>query len=150
MSAVFAFLHHVAAFALVGALASEFFLVERHPTAAQARKLQRADLVYGISAGVLLVVGPLRVFVFENGGSSYFTNVFFLAKLSLFAVVGLASIYPTAVFLSWSRYLKVNQLPHLTDSQVRGVRSAVVLELVGIVGIVLCASLMARGFGQFG
>jgi putative membrane protein len=150
MSAIFAFLHHVTAFSLVSALVTEFFLLERNPTTAQARRIQRADLVYGISAGVLLIVGLLRAFFFEKSGSYYFTNAFFITKISLFAMVGLMSIYPTVLFLSWNRHLKASQLPQLTDAQVRRVRSTVVLELVGVIGIVLCASLMASGFGQFG
>jgi len=150
MNAIFAFLHHVTAFSLVSALVTEFFLLERNPTATQARKMQRADLIYGLSAGVLLIVGLLRVFIFEKGGSYYFTNAFFITKLSLFAAVGMASIYPTVLFLSWNKHLKASRPPQLTDVQVQRVRLAVVLELVVVVGIVLCASLMARGYGQFG
>jgi putative membrane protein len=150
MNATVAFLHHVTAFSLVSALVAEVFLLERSPSTAQARRIQRVDLVYGISAGVLLIVGLLRVFFFEKGGLYYFANAFFIAKLSLFAMVGLMSIYPTVLFLSWNRQLKASQPPRLTDAQVRRLRSTVVLELAGVLGIVLCASLMARGFGQFG
>ena len=150
MNAIFAFLHHVAALSLVGALVSELFLVERDPTAAQARKIQRVDLVYGISAGVLLIVGLMRVFFFEKGSSYYFMNALFITKLSLFAVVGLASIYPTVLFLSWNTQLKISQPPQLTDARARRVRSIVALELIAVVGIAFCAALTARGFGQLG
>jgi putative membrane protein len=149
-TAVFAFLHHLAAFTMAGALIAELALFERNPTVAQARKQQRADMLYGISAGAVLIVGLLRVFFFEKGGAYYFANAAFIAKLSLFVLVGLASIYPTVVFLSWGKQLKSNRPPQLSDLQADRVRSILVLELAGIAAILLCAALMARGIGQLG
>jgi len=67
MSAFFAFLHHLAAFALVAALAVEFVLIRDTLTVASARKIVRVDMVFGLSSGVVLVVGLLRVFYFEKG-----------------------------------------------------------------------------------
>jgi hypothetical protein len=67
MSTLFAFLHHVAAFTLVSALAVEFVLIRQDLTLAIARRLPIVDAVLGISAGFLLVVGLLRVFFFEKG-----------------------------------------------------------------------------------
>jgi putative membrane protein len=67
MTSFFAFLHHVAAFALVAALVVEFVLIKEDLTLKSARKLQLADLAFGISAGIVLVVGLLRVFYFEKG-----------------------------------------------------------------------------------
>jgi putative membrane protein len=67
MSAAFAFLHHVAAFALVAGIVVEFVLMRQDLDAAAARRLALADMAVGLSAGVLLVVGLLRVFYFEKG-----------------------------------------------------------------------------------
>ena len=53
MAALLAFLHHVAAFVLVSALVVEFMLVRDELNVRNARRLQVADLVYGIAAGVL-------------------------------------------------------------------------------------------------
>ncbi len=48
-----------------------------------ARRLALADLVLGVvSAGVLLVVGLLRVFYFEKGAAFYFSSGAFIAKLA--------------------------------------------------------------------
>ena len=63
-----AFLHHVAAFALVAALAVELVLVKAPIDIQRARTLLRVDAVLGLSAGVLLAVGMLRVLYFEKGG----------------------------------------------------------------------------------
>jgi putative membrane protein len=142
MSAFMAFLHHVAAFALVAALVLEFVLIRDGMNGTTVRRLARADVVLGISAGVLLVVGLLRVFYFEKGASFYFHNAAFIAKLALFMAVALLSIYPTVKFLAWRK----NPDP----ASVPAVRRVLHLEIVGVVLILLFAALMARGIGHFG
>jgi putative membrane protein len=140
MAWLFAFLHHAAAFALVGALAVELVLLRSELNAQTVRRLQRADMALGISAGILLVVGLLRVFYFEKGAAYYFHNTAFLAKLALFILVALVSIYPTRAFISWRKSPPdAARLPAL--------RKIVHLELAGVVVILLCAALMARGMG---
>ena len=111
MTALFAFLHHLAAFALVGAIAVEFALARGSLDAASARKLLAADAVLGAAAGLLLVVGLLRVFLFEKGANYYFHNGFFILKLALFIGLGLLSIVPTREFLSWRAALKAGRAP---------------------------------------
>jgi putative membrane protein len=101
----FAFLHHLAAFALVGAVASEFILIRGELTVTRARQVLAADMVLGVSAGVVLVVGFTRVFRFDKGADYYFHSIPFIGKLSLFVVVALLSIYPTVQFLSWRAVL---------------------------------------------
>jgi putative membrane protein len=147
-SAVMAFIHHLAAFTLAGALMAELALFGDDLDLRQARKVQRVDLAYGIAAGVLLVAGLLRVWYFEKGGAYYFHNLFFIAKVSLFLLVALLSIYPTVLFMSWNKQLKTGVSPHLGDAQVRRVRTVIRLELLGVVGILLCAPLMAGGIGM--
>jgi putative membrane protein len=46
-------------------------------TIPEARRIQRVDLAYGISAGLLLVFGLLRVFFFEKGVNFYIHSPFF-------------------------------------------------------------------------
>lgn len=147
-SAFFAFVHHVAAFTLAAALTAELALFERDLNVRQARRVQLADLAYGISAGVLLVVGLLRVLYFERGGTYYFDNVFFMAKLSLFILVALLSIYPTVLFRSWNKQLNTGIPLQIAEAQFRRVRSIIRWELLGIVGILFCAPFMARGIGM--
>ncbi len=150
MPALFAFVHHAAAFALVSALVLELVLVREELTVRTARLLQKADMAFGMAAGVLLVAGLARVFYFEKGAAYYFHNAPFIAKLSLFIVVGLLSIYPTVVFLSWRSATKEGKAPPATPAELRTIRKIVHFELVGVVLIMLCAALMARGIGQFG
>ena len=70
-NSLMASLHHLSAFTLVACLVYEFVAFRKSLTAGEVRLIQRVDLWYGISAGVLVVVGLLRVFYFEKGASFY-------------------------------------------------------------------------------
>ena len=147
MTSLFAFLHHIAAFTLFAALVVELILIREVLTVGTARRLQVADMVFGISAGVLIVVGLLRVFYFEKGAYYYFHTWTFIAKLTLFLIVGLVSIVPTREFLSWRKAVKQGQAPSVSPDKVRALRSIMHWELVGVVAIILMAALMAKGVG---
>lgn len=150
MTPLFAFLHHLAAFTLVAAVAIEFILLRGELTAPRARQILAADAVLGVSAGVVLLVGLARVFRFEKGADYYVHSVPFIAKLSLFVIVAFLSIYPTVQFLSWRTALRQGQAPILADDKRRALRMFLHLELALIVVILLCAALMAKGVGYFG
>ena len=145
MSTLFAFLHHVSAFMLVAALAIEFTLIRQELTLSSARGLQFADLALGIAAGTLLVIGLMRVFFFEKGASYYFHSYAFLAKFSLFIVVGLLSIVPSLEFVSWRGALTAGRVPVIDARKLRLVTGIIHGELFAIVIILLCAAIMARG-----
>jgi putative membrane protein len=145
MTVLFAFLHHLAAFALVGALAVEFVLIKQELTVATARKLAITDAVLGAAAGLLLVAGLLRVFYFEKGAAYYFHSHAFLTKFSLFVIVALLSIVPTIEFLSWRKALKAGQVPAVAAPKLKRLRMIIHVELAAIVLILLCAAIMAKG-----
>jgi len=149
MPALFAFLHHVAAFALFAALVVELVLIRGMLTAESARKLQVADAIYGVSAVAVLLVGLARVFHFEKGATYYFHTWTFIAKLALFALVGLASIIPTREFLRWRAAVKAGQVPDVSPARIEQIRSIIHYELMAVVLILLMAALMARGVGLF-
>jgi putative membrane protein len=146
MAATLAFLHHLAAFTLVSALAIEFVLLREQLTLSSARRLLAVDGIYGAAAVILLIVGLGR-FHFEKGAFYYFHTWTFIAKLSLFLVVGLLSIVPTLSFLSWRRAVRAGQVPEVSDERMQRLRMIIHLELTGIVFILLFAALMAKGIG---
>jgi len=148
MAWLFAFLHHVAAFALVATLMLEFVLIKDDLSLKSARRLQITDLAVGVSAATVLVAGLLRVFFFEKGSAYYFQSPPFVAKLSLFVAIALASIYPTVEFLSWGASLKQGRVPSVAPGTLRRIRLVIHLELAGILFIILFATLMARGVGS--
>jgi putative membrane protein len=147
MAALFAFLHHISAFTLFAAIVVEFVLLRGTLTVESARKILRADMIYGISAGVLLLVGLARVFHFEKGAYYYFHTWTFIAKLSLFIIVGLLSAIPTMEFMRWRSAVRSGEVPALSPERLKTIRSVLHYELVGVVLIILFAALMAKGIG---
>jgi putative membrane protein len=146
-SAVMAFLHHLAAFTTVAALAVEVAMFKPPLTPVQARRLQRTDNIYGLAAVAVLIIGGLRVAYFEKPSVYYLHDLFFITKLAAFLIAALISIYPTIVFLSWNAALKAGGAPEVSAERTRRVRRCLMLELTLIVVILACAALMARGFG---
>ena len=146
-AAVFAFLHHVSAFILFAAIVVEFALIRSTLTVENARRILLFDMILGIAAGVLLLVGLLRVFYFEKGAAYYFHNWAFHTKLTLFVLIGLASIIPTREFLRWRPSVKAGEVPKTDPGKLRTVRTIIHAEMAGVVLILLMAALMAKGIG---
>jgi putative membrane protein len=149
-SALFAFLHHAAAFLLVAVVTVELVLLRGEITLASARTLLRMDSVYGLCALVLLIVGFIRVIYTEKGAHYYFHSGTFVAKLALFVIVGLLSIIPTVQFLGWRKAVKAGEAPALDEAARRRMRMIIHTELTLLFLIMLCAALMARGIGFIG
>jgi putative membrane protein len=150
MQTLFAFLHHVAAFALVGALAAEFVLIRGELSEKTAARMLAADAVYGASAGIVVVVGLLRVFYFEKGAAYYLHSIPFLLKFSLVVIAGGLSMVPTREYLSWYKPLKQGRAPVIDERKRTALRKIIHIELALVVLILLCAALMARGVGYLG
>jgi putative membrane protein len=150
MAAFFSFLHFLGAFALVAALVVELVFIREELNVRNARRLVVADAIYGMSAGLVLIAGGLRVFFFEKGSAYYFASIPFLLKITLFFLIAAASIYPTFEFLKWYKPLKQGQPPSVSEDKRRLIRSLIHVELVAVLLLVLCAALMAKGIGYRG
>ena len=149
IAALVSFAHFFAFFALTAALMLQLTLISESISVDIAKRIQRADRVYGIAAILLLIFGLLRVYYFDKGVDYYFSNAFFLLKIGVFVLVGLMSLYPTIIYLRWNAELKQNISPDLSTRQVHLLRRIIHTELVGILAVLLCAALMARGLGSF-
>lgn len=148
VSALVAFAHFAAAFALAASLVYERAVFNRHPSASDVRRLAAADRWYGLASVVLLGAGFARAIWFEKGWAFYAANPFFHLKITLFVIVGLLSIYPTVMFIRWSKAAKQGQAPVVTDLQYRRLSLVLNLEIAALLLIVASASLMAHGVMQ--
>lgn len=146
-TAFMAFLHHLFAFTLVACVVYEFIAYRKGLGIEEARRIQRADLLYGISAGLLLVVGLLRVIYFEKGWAFYNQSPFFWVKMNTFLITGLLSIDPTIRYLRWNKTLKENKAIEISDGEFKRTRIILWLEVIGLAVILLSAAFMARGIG---
>jgi putative membrane protein len=144
---LFAFLHFLAVFGIVATVFLEWQTMSSAPTFAEARRIQVSDRWFGVFAMAVLVVGLLRVFYFEKGKAFYASSPFFHAKLTLFVLVGLLSIYPTIRFIKWGAQTKQGLAPVVSAVEYKRIMLMLRAELVLLLGVALCASLMARGVG---
>ena len=147
-TALMAFVHHILAFTLTACLVYEFIAYRKNMDLAEIRRIQRVDLAYGISAGLLVLVGLLRVFFFEKGVNFYIHNPFFWVKMVAFLVVALLSIDPTIRYIRWNRTLRQNAAPEISEAEYKRTRLLLWLEVIGIAVILLAAPMMARGIGM--
>jgi putative membrane protein len=150
MNAFAAFLHHIAFVVIMLTLSAEMLMLKQALTLASAKKILRYDAISGASAGLILVIGILRVMYFEKGADYYMHSVPFIIKMALFLAIALLSIYPTLTFLKWNKSLKQGVVPELSDAQNRTLRGIIHLELTLLVLMILCAALMAKGIGYLG
>ena len=145
-----AFIHHAAAFIVVAALMVELVILRNDLTVPSARSVVRMDMVHGIAATLLLVVGFVRVLHTEKGSMYYFSSGPFLVKLTLFIAVALLSIYPTMKFMGWRRALREQRVPDFDAGTRRKVRMLIHVELTLLFVIMLMAVMMARGIWYLG
>lgn len=144
LDAHLAALHHLLAFALVGMLVSEWVLLRGEVSASAVARLVRTDLLYGLTAGMLIAVGIDRVFFGIKGAAYYGGSWVFWLKMAAFAAAGLLSIKPTLAFIRWSRTLRDGGgLP--TDQSLRSARRIVAWEMHLVAVEAITAAFMARG-----
>ena len=144
-SIVGSFLHFLAAFGVCAMVLYELVFLTQTPSLTTAKNIQRADMIYGLSALLVVLMGFIRVYYFEKGPDYYFNNPFFWIKLNAFAGVGLLSIYPSIKFFQWKPLLKSKTAPLLTTQPYHILRTLLILEVIGLLVMMISASLMAKG-----
>ena len=147
INSIMATFHHLFAFTVTTCIIYELVAYRQGLTVEEARRIQRVDLAYGISAGLLILVGLLRVFYFEKGAGFYIQNPVYWTKMGLFVIVGLLSIYPTVRFIKWNAILKEDKAPEIREDEYKRIRLLLWLEGAGIVLILFAAPMVARGIG---
>jgi len=147
LEALLAYAHLLAILTMVVFLASEAALCRvEWLNAAVVERLGKIDMVYGISAGVVLLTGLARVFLGSKGAAWYAHNPLLYVKLALFLVVGLISIKPTLMFVRWRRALRASgALPDAPE--IKKARRLVMVQAHILPFIPLVAVFLARGFG---
>ena len=143
-----AYLHWLAIFTMVVFLTSEAALCRvEWINARVVERLARVDMLYGVSAVIVLLTGLARTAWGVKGMGWYWSNPLLHAKVTLFVVVGLMSIRPTLTFLRWRRALRATgALP--AEEEVRRTRRTVMLQAHLIPLVALLAVFLARGFGS--
>lgn len=108
-------------------------------------RLTLADGLYGLSSGLLLLVGAARVVFGAKGSMFYIANPVFWLKITLFLVIAGLSVRPTFTFVRWRKTLREGGI--IGADQTAAVRRWVHAEAVVLFFIPITAALMARGIG---
>ena len=148
-----AIVHHLLAFGLMAVLAVAAAKIWVTESAAAGpglsgealKRLQRLDRYYGALAGVLIVVGVLRVLYGGKGPDFYVASHAFWAKMAAFAAVGLLSIVPTVRIIGWGRRARADAGFAVPSDELRAMRKWYGAQLALFAAIPVFAAMMARG-----
>ncbi len=140
---VLAVAHHILIFSLFAVLLAEFLLVRPGLDGAGIRRIAAIDLWYGITAGLIIVIGFSRAIFAAKGWLYYSHNLFFWAKIGTFALIGLLSAWPTMSYLRWRRE---GAAP--AAAEVVSVRRLLWAQVTLFPLLLIFAAAMARGFGE--
>src|SRR5262249_40385007 len=106
LDGLFSYLHFIFIFLMVGALVAELFVLRLAASAPVLKLLARIDIMFGASAGFVLLAGFGRVYLGAKGADYYWANHSFWGKLTVFVIIGLITIWPTVKFIQWGSALK--------------------------------------------
>jgi putative membrane protein len=135
--------HHLAIFTLLGVMAVEWGIVRPGIGREDIGRLVRVDRMYGLVAGLVLLVGLTRLQFGAKDWDFYTDNPFFWLKLASFVAVGVLSIGPTRRYIRWAGS---DAAPD--DADVAIARRGMRLQFAVFPLIPICAALMARGIGH--
>ena len=145
MTTLFAALHHAAVLTLLVCALVSIYQLRQPLTLPGASLLRKTDMLNGIAATLVLVVGLVRVFYLEKGSAYYFSNGPFLAKLAFYGLASVLSLVPTLEMRRWQIPLKNGQLPILSDQKMTTMRAVAYSQLACLAAMAACANFAARG-----
>lgn len=137
-----AVLHHIAVFGLVALLAMEGLALK--DVAVDPARLVRLDARFGLTAGLVVVIGVCRVIWGGKGWEFYEANPLFWGKIALFAAIGLTSIGPTLLFFRWRKAAAGGTVFTPSAAELNRARTWIRLEAMLLVPLLACAAAMAR------
>ncbi len=78
-----AYFHVLGIMSLMAALLAEYVTLQPNMTRLHVQRLALTDLIYGVTAGVVLLTGLSRLLVFGKGASLYLGSPVFYLKVGL-------------------------------------------------------------------
>jgi putative membrane protein len=141
---IVAWIHYVAIMLLIASLLGEHLLLKQELTVAEARTIQRLDIIYGASATLVLVTGIIRMFL-EKGAAYYNHQIAFHILVAIFVIAALLSIYPTLVFLRWRSDTGAGRGQQLARDQFGKLQMVLRVEMTLLLLAPFFATWMAHG-----
>jgi putative membrane protein len=141
---IVAWIHYVSIMLMIASLLGEHLLLKQELTAAQSGTLQRLDIVYGVSAAIVLITGILRMFL-EKGPAYYNHHIGFHILFGIFVITALISIYPTLIFLRWRSDTSAGRGQQLAQDQFKKIQMILRVEMTLLLLAPFFATWMAHG-----
>ncbi len=139
-----AIVHHILVFGLAVMMATELARLKPGLAGPEVARLARLDAGYGGTAGLIVVIGVLRVIYGVKGYAYYVGNPWFWAKMGAFGLIGLLSIPPTIAFLRWRKAQATEPGFAPPDSEIARIRRFLVYQMALLILVVALAATMAR------
>jgi putative membrane protein len=137
--------HHLAVFTLVGIFAAEFALLRPGLSGPRISQLARLDAAYGGVAGLVIVVGVLRVMFGAAGWEYYVSSHAFWSKMGAFLIMGLLTIPPTLAIRKWQGAVKADAGYSPDAAAISRNRRFLHIQAGFLLLIPIFAAIMARG-----
>jgi len=147
-SAFVAYGHYLGFILAIVCLTVERLTVKPAMSMEEEKTLAVADSFYGIASLLIVGTGYLRVTAYGKGWEFYQHEPIFWIKLTLLAVAGAASFFPTVKIIQRSvKQREMGDVPITPMSEKLAARMTSIInaELLAFASIPLAATLMARG-----
>lgn len=138
---IVSYLHLVLVFGMFSSVIVEATILKSEMTKNDIKILSIADLIFGITAGMTIIIGLLRMLHYGKGEDYYLNNPLFVFKLIVFSIIGMLSLYPTLAFRK-ARKMKKNKI-HINNYKT--IRLIILFEIILLLIIPLLAVLVANG-----
>jgi putative membrane protein len=144
MPIIVAWLHYVSIMLMIASLLGEHLLLKDEMALAESKTIQWLDIIYGASAGFVLLTGIARMYL-EKGVTYYLQSGAFHALLGVFVLTAVISIYPTVVFLRWRADTRAGRGQKLEPARLKSLQMMMRSQLALILIAPLFATWMAHG-----
>ena len=151
-SAIAAYAHYLGLVIVVACLTAERILIKPGMTQEDEKKAVYADILYGLGGVSVLVSGYFRATQYAKGWEFYAHEPIFWVKMTLLAIMGASSLFPTIKLLQRSLLLRDVELGKATytamsDKLALRLTKVINGEILAVGSIPLAATLMSRGVG---
>ena len=149
-SAAAAYGHYASLLAMMACVVSERFIIKEGTTKEEETLFWAVDAAYGVAGVGLTISGYLRATQYAKGWEFYSHSPVFWVKMSLLAVLGAASFFPTTIAISRAVKFSKEDGPEYTPMSpalVKRLHTIINGEILALLAIPLSATLMARGVG---
>ena len=112
------------------------------------RRVFAADTWWAVAAGLWIATGLWRLLGgYDKGTPYYMQNHLFMTKMALLVAILALEVWPMVTLIRWRMALKRGETPDLAAAPRMATISTV--QAVLVVGMLLCATAMARGLGMW-